>query len=352
MGHKTHSYKEMKEKREERIRSKGDFFSYDRTVRSSSVKEVHASLNPAHGGLRHINEGELISVLFDVTGSYRTVPREVQGDLPELFARLVTNKWVPNKLNLQFGAIGDVNCDTAPLQLSQAETDGVTADKWLSNLYLEGGGGGGAKESYELAFWALANQNKFYGWENGRKGNAFIIFDELPYSIVSPSDLLKMYSRKSTATINDGDQLSAKMMRDSLNAGEDSVALPYDRIATEQMAEDLMKKYDVWCIIIKGTGYWQNAEHLAHWRGLFGNQSVIELHNASNISELISGIVGSKYQHVSDVEIQKTVKTSVEGAVDMRVIEGAMANVKSLPATIEFNPAPFPPLPGNRSTRL
>ena len=107
MGKKKHSYEEMASKRTERRATYGDAFAYDRTVRTTGVREVHASVNPAHGGKRHIAEGELVTVVFDVTGSYASVPRKVQADLPELFSRLVLNKWLPGKLNLQFGAVGD-----------------------------------------------------------------------------------------------------------------------------------------------------------------------------------------------------------------------------------------------------
>lgn len=336
MGHERHSYDDMMKTRSARVASAGDAFAYDRHVRTTGRREIHASVNPAHGGKRHIAEGELLTVCFDVTGSYASVPRVVQGDLPELFGRLVLNSWVPDKLNVQYGAIGDAYSDRAPLQLSQAEPDGTTADEWLSNLYLEGGGGGGNHESYGEMFWALCNQNDFAGWREGRKGNAFIIFDEKTYPQVSARKLREIYTNRSNSTLDDGGQLSERMMRDSLDAGEDSVVLPDTDISIEDMARELQDKYDVWCIMIKGTGYWQNPDNLRWWRGLFGEQNVILLEDAENVSELISGLMAAKYAAVSMGAVTSTLDTSIVGSTDMATIRGAMKGVAALPPTVDF----------------
>lgn len=349
MGHKRHDYTAMMTARSTRENTYGDAFAYDRTVRSTGLREIHASVNPAHGGIRHIADGELVTVVFDVTGSYSNVPRVVQEDLPELFARLVLNNWIPSKLNLQFGAIGDVYSDTAPVQLTQAEADGATADNWLANLWLEGGGGGSSQESYELMMWALCNQNNFGGWKEGRKGNAFIIFDEVPYPTVSASALRRLYNNLSPSTVtSDGAQLSERMTRNSLDAGDDSVVLPSQDISTEEMARQLREKYDVWCIMIKGTGYWMNPVHLARWRELFGEQNVLTLEHPENISELISGLMGAKYAAVEMGAIVNTLKGTIVGG-DMVAIESAMRNTPSLPATVDFS-VPEHLLPGPSDT--
>ena len=55
-----------------------------------------------------------------------------------------------------FMAVGDADCDRAPLQVGQFETTAELMDKWLTMSYLEGGGGGNSYESYDLAFYIAA----------------------------------------------------------------------------------------------------------------------------------------------------------------------------------------------------
>ena len=55
-----------------------------------------------------------------------------------------------------FGAIGDHECDSCPLQVGQFESGDVELDMWLTRTFLEKGGGGNNGESYGLA-WFMAN---------------------------------------------------------------------------------------------------------------------------------------------------------------------------------------------------
>src|SRR5689334_5786677 len=51
-----------------------------------------------------------VSVLFDVTGSMRDVPRTLQTKLPELLG-LILRKGYLEHPHIMFGAIGDATCD-------------------------------------------------------------------------------------------------------------------------------------------------------------------------------------------------------------------------------------------------
>lgn len=51
---------------------------------------------------------------------------------------------------MSFCAIGDHTCDKAPLQITDFG-EGKEIDQLISKVWLEGGGGGGYIESYELA---------------------------------------------------------------------------------------------------------------------------------------------------------------------------------------------------------
>jgi hypothetical protein len=82
----------------------------------------------------------------DVTGSMQTWPAEIFDRLPLLYQTL--SQYRP-ELEIAFAAIGDATCDRHPLQLTDF-AKGIALEDRLKALYGEGGGGGGARESYEL----------------------------------------------------------------------------------------------------------------------------------------------------------------------------------------------------------
>ena len=59
-------------------------------------------------------------------------------------------------------------------------------DQWLTWCFLEGGGGGQGKESYELALYFLAQHTEMDCWVKRKKrGYLFMTGDELPYPALS-----------------------------------------------------------------------------------------------------------------------------------------------------------------------
>ena len=59
--------------------------------------------------------------------------------------------------SISFCAIGDHTCDYAPLQIGEFG-QGKEIDQIISKMYLEGGGGGGHIESYELSAYFYLKQ--------------------------------------------------------------------------------------------------------------------------------------------------------------------------------------------------
>jgi hypothetical protein len=126
-----------------------------------------------------------IAFALDVTGS--------MGDIPQLLAR----RELPNFMKLLgacriadpqilFMAIGDATSDQAALQVGQFESTAELMDQWLTWSYLEGGGGGTGSESYELAFYMLAQHIDMDCWvKRKKKGYLFMTGDEHPYPAVS-----------------------------------------------------------------------------------------------------------------------------------------------------------------------
>ncbi|HKF78122.1 MAG TPA: hypothetical protein VKF59_18405 [Candidatus Dormibacteraeota bacterium] len=228
---------------------------------------VHPSLDP-YGVTRRESrdsdehpESVAIAVLFDVTGSMRTVPRALQARLPELLGLLLRKGYVTHP-QILFGAIGDATCDWAPLQIGQFESDNRMDDD-LGRILLEGGGGGQKTESYELAMYFMARHTSIDCQERrGRRGYLFLIGDEMPYARVKAPEVRRLI----------GDE----MVED----------LPVEAIVAE-----LTRKYDVYYILPHGSSYVGDHEVLGRWRRLLG-QNVIQLDDLDAACETIALTVG------------------------------------------------------------
>ncbi|MGP3964452.1 hypothetical protein ACTWPT_51675 [Nonomuraea sp. 3N208] len=202
-----------------------------------------------------------IAVLFDVTGSMGRVPRILQSKLPDLLG-LLRRKGYATDPQIMFGAIGDATCDRAPLQIGQFESDNRMDDQ-LGLIFLEGGGGGQKRESYELAMYFMARHTSIDCHEKrGKRGYLFIIGDEMPYP-----------------------RLSARAARDVVG---DRVP---GRLRVEDIVDELVTKYDTYFIVPRGASHAGDREVLGVWRQLLG-QNVLELDDLGAVCETIALTVG------------------------------------------------------------
>lgn len=151
----------------------------------------HPLMNPRGLSMRESRDSadhpNALGIVFalDVTGSMGDIPRNLaQRDLPQ-FMNLLGACAIPDPQVL-FMAIGDATSDHAPLQVGQFESTAELIDQWLTWSFLEGGGGGTGSESYELAFYLLAQHTDTDNWvKRKRRGYLFMTGDELPYPAVS-----------------------------------------------------------------------------------------------------------------------------------------------------------------------
>ena len=132
-----------------------------------------------------------VMVGLDVTGSMGIIPeRLTKGGLGTLMNELLQKKPISDP-QLLFMGIGDaVVRDRAPLQVTQFESDNKICDQ-LTDLWLEGGGGGNNFESYDLA-WAFASgKTRTDAWDKRQqKGFLFTVGDEM-FPRQTSSDYLK-----------------------------------------------------------------------------------------------------------------------------------------------------------------
>lgn len=151
----------------------------------------HPLMNPHGLKIRESRDSDdhpnSLGIVFalDVTGSMGDIPQSLATRELPTFMALLNAVGVADP-QLMFMAIGDATSDQAPLQVGQFESTAELMDQWLTWSYLEGGGGGSGEESYELAFYMVAQHTDMDCWVKRRKkGYLFITGDELPYPAVS-----------------------------------------------------------------------------------------------------------------------------------------------------------------------
>ena len=122
---------------------------------SGAMSPQGVVLREARDSEEHPNSFPIILAL-DVTGSMGAIPTYlVKEGLPALMDKIISAG--VKDPQLLFMGIGDHECDRAPLQIGQFESSDQLLDKWLTELWIESGGGGNAGESYLLA-WFFASR--------------------------------------------------------------------------------------------------------------------------------------------------------------------------------------------------
>ena len=162
-----------------------------RTYRDYAARSLAPELDPTRFGIREsvasaANPTPTPIILgLDVTGSMGILAEAMRRGLgtcfSEILARSATGALVSDP-SLLACAIGDMECDRAPIQATQFENDPVTLGKQIEALYLEGGGGGNAYESYlgPLYFAAMRTKCSAFEASKPRKGFLFTMGDEEP----------------------------------------------------------------------------------------------------------------------------------------------------------------------------
>jgi hypothetical protein len=240
--------------------SPDEYATYSSTVASRSTREIFSSssikdyLNPKGIKLRescdsdaHPNSTAIILGL-DVTGSMGIIAdRLARQGLGRLVEGILDKKPVTDP-HVMVMAIGDIDHDRAPIQVSQFEADIRIAEQ-LQDIYLEGGGGGNDHESYDLP-WYFAGQRTAIDCftKRGKKGYLFTIGDE------------------GTPT-----GIRASQVKGLFGSNEETDYTPSELLA---MASE---KYHVFHIIVEQGSYASRAlpRVTSQWRELLGKRAVL-----------------------------------------------------------------------------
>jgi hypothetical protein len=123
-------------------------FNLDNVFSQQKEKKAHPDMLPTNiksvrecfDSAEHPNTVP-IQFYLDVTGSMGIIPvLLIRDGLPKIIGNLI-QRGVKDPA-LMFGAVGDHECDSYPLQMAQFESGDEELDMWLTRTYIEKGGGG------------------------------------------------------------------------------------------------------------------------------------------------------------------------------------------------------------------
>lgn len=230
-------------------------------------KTINSSMNPDGISIRESRDSKehpnslAIVLALDVTGSMGSIPLHlVKEGLPNLMDSLI--KLGIKDPQILFLGIGDHECDSFPLQVGQFESSDELLDKWLTDLYLEGGGGGNEGESYLLAWYLSAYHTSIDCFEKRKqKGFLFTIGDEPPLKNISQSALANIMGK---------------------GQYENSNALT--------LLDKAKEKYNVYHILIKQGSAGSRIETYNSWKQLLGDNLIIA-EDHREVSKLMTEII-------------------------------------------------------------
>lgn len=203
---------------------------------------------------------------LDVTGSMGIVAEKIATEGLGKLVDGILNRQPVTDPHIMVMAIGDAFCDRAPLQVTQFESDIRIAEQ-LKDLWLEGGGGGNAFESYDIPWYFAGKRTSIDCFEKrGKKGYLFTIGDEPP----PPQGL------------NRG------QLNHVFSGGEERDYTSAEMLALAQ------EKYNVFHIICEQGSYCRvpssREKTISQWRNLLSKRAIL-LNNYDYISEVIISIM-------------------------------------------------------------
>lgn len=229
------------------------------------ASSLHPDLNPHGVKVRESRDSKdnpastAIIIAQDVTGSMGMISEAmVKTGIPTLLDEIYKRKPVTDP-HVLCAAIGDIDTDQAPLQITQFEAD-LRISKQLEKFYLEGNGGGNDHESYSLAWYFAAQHTSIDCFEKrGKKGYLFTIGDELPTG-----------------------RLSANKIRHFLGDG------PERDLTDDELLNMVSKQWEVFHILVMEGSFarWHKLEVVQAWNNLIGERS-LKLSDHTKLAEVI-----------------------------------------------------------------
>ena len=243
-------------------------------------KSVNNAMNPYNVKLRESRDSDehpeslAIILALDVTGSMGSIPLHLIRDgLPEIMGNIIQSGI--KHPQVLFLAVGDHECDSAPLQISQFESSDELLDKWLTDTYLESGGGGNDGESYSLAWYFAGYHTEIDCFEKRKqKGFLFTIGDE---------PVLK--------------EIPKKVMKEIMGDGQ------YDDFTASQLLDKAKEKYHVFHLHIKQGSNGERQEVMDGWKQIIRDNLII-VNDYRDVSKVIPELIKNSLGVKMDVKIK------------------------------------------------
>ncbi len=273
--------------------STDDIFTNNRTGKSSLL------MSPVGVKFRESRDSDIhpeslsLAVFLDVTGSMGRIPEIlVREKLGSLMNTLISHGIAHPQI--MFGAIGDHVSDNYPLQVAQFESGTDELDKWLTEIYVEGGGGGQSMESYTLGWLFCACHTSCDCFEKrGQKGFLFTIGDEAAWDKLEESRLKSIMGYTEATDLTD-----------------------------KQLLEEVQRSYHVFHIHINEASYRNDPTVLGYWKSLLGERLIV-LDDYNAIAETIASTVAV----IHGVDLRK-ILASFDNTTSKTVAK-ALVNVKA-----------------------
>ena len=195
----------------------------------------------------------------DVTGSMGMISHKLMRDGLNTLATGIYDRKPVTDPHIMVLAIGDAECDRAPLQATQFEADIRLADQ-VRDLWIEGGGGGNSGESYSAAHLFAALKTRTDAAEKrGRKGYLFTIGDEPNLDGMRAGQIKRVFGEAEARDLSARDCLA--------------------------MAE---RSYEVFHIVLANEGYASHrlGEVLATWKPLLPERTIL-LEDVDKLAETV-----------------------------------------------------------------
>jgi hypothetical protein len=245
-----------------------------------SSRSIHKNLDPKGVKIRESRDSvdnpqsTPLIVGIDVTGSMGMIADVLAREgLGTLFREILDRKPITDP-HLMFMAIGDANCDRAPLQVSQFEADNRIVEQ-LTQIYIEHGGGGNSFESYNLPWYFAARHTEHDSLiKRGKRGYLFTVGDEEAPAALTNAQIERFI----------GDALKRE-------------------VSTEETLAEAQRKYDVFHIIIEEGSHARGHMRAVvdSWANLLG-QRVIRLSDHKKLAEtIVSSIEVAEGRDAADV---------------------------------------------------
>lgn len=244
---------------------------------------------------------------FDVTGSMGNLPKIIYDKMPLIAGQIMECGYLEDP-QVSLAAVGDIVSDVGPIQIADFSII-RKLDDWLERIWLEGNGGGQAKESYEFTMYYYARC-------------ADLGEPELPFFLITGDEGFR-------ETLYKGDL-------------ERHFGGKHETVEVEVVVAELKKKFkDNVFLIRRQYAGGENEKIQVQWEKLLGKDFVIPLISDQAIADVALGVFaiagGTRTldEYLDDLKTKRAVPQSDERVAEVRksleryaAVRAAMAPAK------------------------